>query len=129
MKRPLPTHLYTQRVSVYRNLNAQCLSILRKQHVAGHAITVVLENVRFRVQEGGRQTVLRTKRKNVHAYVDGTLTQCSDKDLGAELANGEAVQVSYNPYRVGHFCNRQTGEPIHEARLCIITPSGVLAYF
>lgn len=125
MKRPLPTHLYSQKVSVYRNLNDQCLSVLHKQHVAGHAIAVVLSDVRFRVQEGGRQTVIREKRKNVHAFVDGNLVECSDHPV---VIDGEPVQVTYNPYRAGHFCNRATGEPIYSAKLCVVSPSGVLAY-
>lgn len=126
MKRPLPTHLYTQRVSVYRNLNAKCLSVLHKQLVAGHAIAVKLENVSFRVQEGGRQTVLKTGRKNVHAFVNGTLVECSENNQALEPSG--AVQVSYNPYKAGYFYNRQTGEPIYKASQCIVTPCGVLAY-
>lgn len=126
MKRPLPLHLYTQRVSVYRNLYDHCLSVLHKQHVAGHAITVILENVSFRVQEGVRQTVITKKRKKVHAFVDGVLTQCSDKECEPQ---SEGVLVSYNPYQAGYFYERKTGKAVYEARLCVVTPAGILAHF
>jgi len=126
MKRPLPTHVIAHPVSIYRNLNDKCLSVLHKQRVAGHAGAVILENVRFRVQEGGRQTVLRTGRKNVHAFVDGILMQCSQDICVPEATDG--IQVSYNPRRAGYFYNRETGEPVHQAKLCAITPTGVFAY-
>lgn len=126
MKRPLPIHLYNQQISVYRNLSDHCLSVLYKQQVAGHAITVVLENVSFRVQEGVRQTVITRKRKKVHAFVDGTLTQCSDRECDQQ---SEGVPVTYNPYRAGYFYERETGKAVYEARLCVVTPAGILAYF
>lgn len=126
MKRPLPTHLYNQRVSVYRNLNANCLSVMHKQHVAGHAVSLILKDVRFRVQEGGRQRVMRDKRKNVHAFVDGTLMECSDHEL---VINGEPVQITYNPYKSAHFYDRAAAMPVYKAKLCVVSPSGILAYF
>jgi len=127
MKRPLPTHLYNQKVSVYRNLNDQCLSVLYKQLVAGHAVTVILANVQFRVREGRRQNVLKTNRKNVHAFVDGTLVECSEKKLEFQL--GDGVPVIYIPKVASYFYERQSGKPVHSAKTCVITPSGFLAYF
>lgn len=127
MKRLLPTHLYTQQVSIYRNLSDHCLSVLHKQHVADHAGGAILQNVRFRVQESTRQTVIKRGRKKPHAFVDGVLMQCSEKQWGLESDDG--IQVSYNPYRAGYFYNRLTGEPVHQARLCVVTPAGIVVYF
>lgn len=124
----LPTHLYTQKVSCYLFFRGQDrrISVMHKQRVTGHAGGVILENVRFRVQEGVRQTVIKRGRKKPHAFVNGVLMQASDHIWGLECDEG--IQVSYNPYKAGYFYNRETGEPIHEAKLCVVTPNGVLAY-
>lgn len=124
----LPTHLYNQKVSLYlyRRGKDRRVSVLHKQHVAGHAGAVILEGVSFRVREGTRQAVLKSGRKTPHAFVDGVLMQVSEHQWGLESSEG--VQVSYNPFRAGYFYNRETGEPIYEARVAVVTPKGVLAF-
>lgn len=102
------------------------VSLLHKERVGGHAGAVILENVQFRVREGTRQSVIRKKRKTPHAFVDGTLLQVSEYQWGPESSEG--VQVSYNPYKGGFFYDRATGEPIHSARLAVVTSKGVLAF-
>ena len=61
------------RVKVYFNLNLDCLSVIDAETglLYCHAHRVELHNAKFRVQEAGRQRVLREKRKNVHAYIQG----------------------------------------------------------
>ena len=61
------------RVKVYFNLNLDCLSVIDAETglLYCHAHRVELHNAKFRVQEAGRQRVLRDKRKNVHAYIVG----------------------------------------------------------
>ncbi len=92
MKRSLPLHLKGQGVSVYRNLSARCLSVLHKQRVAGHAQSVIIEGVTFHVREGGRQKVLVSKQKNVHAFVKGCLVWAADEQLSDV---NDSVAVSY----------------------------------
>lgn len=124
----LPTHLYNDRVSVYvyRRGDDRRMSVMHNQRVVGHAGAIILEDVHFRVQEGVRQVVISRKQKKPHAFVDGTLMQCSARIWGLESTDG--IQVRYNPYQAGYFYNRLTGEPVHSARLCVVTPFGVLAY-
>lgn len=56
----------------------------------------MLLNVRFKVNESGRQRVLREKQKNVHAFVVA--------DRVEDLATSETLrQVSYNPYKNKSF--------------------------
>lgn len=98
-----PTHdnatayLAGRRVRVYFNLHRRMWSIQVRDGgrwvVACHAHRVELRNVRFVVSEAGRQRVLRERRKNVHAYVEGEV------DYRPECAE----QVRYDPYRFGHF--------------------------
>lgn len=225
MQRPPPEHLQNQRVKVYRNTSDNCLSLIHKRLVVGHAVVVVLEDVEFQVRENGRQKVLEwlkalnRKKRYLHAFANGILVQCyakrhrlpgeasgwidppywvekgkSGKRYGpyfnycyqvkdgdcwktrrvaiagrtaslrearkqeVELAiaigwsvdkildliegniaidvligditidAGEPIEVNYDPYAAGYFYKQDTGEPIHSARLCIVRPSGILAY-
>lgn len=100
---------------VYYNLHKNMLSIQEKTakdwRVVRHDSCVALRNVKFCVSESGRQRVLREKRKNVHAFIEG------------EIVPGEAVisadtPVSYNPYK-GPFFYSEKGD-VHEAYAVII---------
>lgn len=124
----LPKNLYNQKVScyLYTRGKTRMVSLLHKGRVGGHAGGVILENVRFRVQEGTRQSVIRKKRKTPHAFVDGVLMQCSEQQWKPESEEG--IKVSYNPYKGGFFYDQATGEPIHSAKLAVVTPQGVLAF-
>ena len=94
----LSNHL-NERVKVYRNLHSKggtLYSVMNsKGRVIGHVESILLENVKFHVREGGRQRVLREKRKNVHAFVIGDIAGCAS-------ISGEPYQlakpVKYNPY-------------------------------
>ena len=104
-----------ERLRVYLNLHKMCLSVQGKRNgnwkVIAHVDEISLSDVKFKVSEAGRQRVIREKRKNVHAFVEGFL---SEEVLDC------AQTVSYNPYKAGHFYNKETQEPIHSASHCII---------
>lgn len=76
--------------------------------------SVVLQDVTFKVIESGRQRVLRTKEKNVHAFSCGTVVE------GVDVSEA-TVPVSYNPYKAGHFVRKDTGEAIYSCRLLVMT--------
>lgn len=66
------------KVRVYYNLNRDVWSIKAmegefKGKVIGYAGSVHLKDAKTIVSAAGRQRVLREKRKNVHAYIEGTL--------------------------------------------------------
>lgn len=67
----------SREVWVYRNLRSgkKCgrWSIMQDGLVVGHAGDVSLVNARFLVREAGRQRAIRENRRNVHAFVIGTL--------------------------------------------------------
>lgn len=111
--------LVGKRVRAYRNLHKGCLSIQEKTpkgwRVAAHLETLVLDDARFIVKESGRQRVIREKRKNVHAYVEGVL---SDRPI-----NEEGLPVFYNPYRFDAFMLEGTA-PIHLAELVSLGEGG-----
>jgi hypothetical protein len=106
-----------QKVYVYFNLHKllfslKALSGLQKGRVVQHSPCVTLENVTFRVGEGGRLRVLREKRKNVHAGVAGTLVSC---ERLSNIPEG-AIKVSYNPYKFGYFFRVEDESPISFAK-------------
>ena len=90
-----------KKVRVYRNLNRKCLSVQHKTdkgwRVWKHVKSIKLKSPSYRVSEAGRQRVIREKRKNVHAYVEGL--EIDELPGGVQCTR----QISYNPYKSGNF--------------------------
>lgn len=110
-------------VRVYRNLRNHKLSIQRYMPHVGwrvwtHADAVTLDGVTFKVSEASRQRVVRTKRKTVHAYVYGTL---SNADV---TAFSHGVPVTYNPYKYSSFVTMPSETPITTAYAAVIHDNG-----
>lgn len=104
-----------QRVQVYYNLHKSCWSIRDKKtrRVIDHLTALALCNCEFKVSEAGRQRVLRTKRKNVHAWVEGDY-------LGIDWpASRKTSNVRYNPYQMGTF-QASNGESLFESPLVFL---------
>ena len=136
------------KVDIYRNLHQGCMSIRSRQRlnyygrVVGYSNLLLLHNCRFVVNEGGRQKVLATKRKNVHAFVRGELKtghgewltpinrlSAAPSDI-LSIPLDDWVQVTYNPYCDTTFVikdNQRGGEPIREARMVLIRNNKVYA--
>lgn len=107
---------------VYFNLHRRGWSIKnpatgRVENKGTTTPVVVLTGVVFKVSEAGRQRVIREQRKNVHSYAVGTVTE-------GEFPNA-TVPVSYNPYKAGHFVRKDTGEPIHAAKVLVMSTKEV----
>jgi len=62
---------------------------------------VVLRDVKFTVRESGRQRVLAEHRKNVHAWMEGTLLSASTTETTASVPCG--IAVMYSPYKFHAF--------------------------
>ena len=63
-------------VEIYRNLHKKCFSIRHNGKVIDYLYDdqeLHLIDVKFRVQPAGRERVRRENKKNVHAYVKGTI--------------------------------------------------------
>lgn len=96
-----------QKVMVFRNLRNGKWSIkdYKTDLVLGYADEVRLENVEFRVRQGGRRKVLEQKQKNVHAFVIGNFA-------GHTAEGTEVEEVYYNPYKVSQFTSKEDGSVI-----------------
>lgn len=102
-----------QVVQVYFNLHKKCYSIRDKKTglVVAHASTVSVHSARLVVSQAGRERVLREKKKNVHAVVEGAFMSAGDV-----LQAGVIGTLHYNPYKVSQFVDRHTLEEVHTAK-------------
>ena len=93
-----------KKVAVYYNLNRGGWSIAEYKSprcygkVLGYAQSVTLTDCRCVVRESSRLTVIKDKRRQVHAWIVGTLV-ATDEAKPAQLESA----VSYNPFKCGHF--------------------------
>jgi len=99
-------------VDVYRNLQKGCWSVRQAGIVKYHTNYVFLRDVKFTVSQAGRNRVLREKRKNVHAFIRGTLA--IPKTMPKEI-DFEFTPVTYNPYKYHSFIRTDTEYSVRTA--------------
>lgn len=108
-------------VRVYRNLHKGCMSVQNRKTgiVEFHADRIALKDAVFNVRQGGRQRVIEEQRKNVHAFVEGTI--CDLQDFV------DPQIVTYNPYKYDSFVIESTEDPIQESSYVYIADGKVYA--
>lgn len=104
------------RVEVYRNLHTGTWSVRDTStgRVIAHPDTVWMVDAKFVVRPAGRAKVRREKRKNVHAFVRGTMI-----DMGGSVPRRIPTtfrKTSYNPYVNDTFVDGK-GNPVESARM------------
>ena len=112
------------KVRVYFNFHKKMISVQSKVNgqwkVVKHVEDILLKNVKFKVSEAGRQRVIKNKRKNVHAFIIGEITNgFQSLDLDPFLC------VRYNPYEMDKF--QCQGKGISSAKTVIINGRHVYA--
>lgn len=130
---------------IYRNLHkpgcVYSLKALEGEHkgrVVGYASSILVRDVKFVVRETGRQKVLATGHKNVHAGIVGDVFEVYGLEtrLPNTIKAGEAYvsmetpcrTIKYNPYKAATFYDTKTNEPVHDARLVGMYGSLIEAY-
>ncbi len=125
------------KVFIYRNLNRsghmysiKSLEGISKGKVIGYAPRIVVENAELRVSQAGRDRVLKTKRKNVHAgvvgdlyMVSGWITRMHNSQADFLYCNEQdfcrafpiETPITYNPYLYQTFVNLKTGQSVFKA--------------
>lgn len=107
------------RYRVYKNLHRNCFSIKSKGLVVGYCDAVTILEPRFITSEAGRQRVIKERAKNVHAFIEGYLSDVE----GLVLKDGRSVIetplktpsdapqgiLTYNPYEHIGFVDKATG--------------------
>ena len=121
MKLKNETLEHGDRVEVYRNLHNNTFSVrlLRprlgrgdysrwrlKGKVIKHLenwMTLNLQNIKFAVQPAGREKVRREGKKNVHAFVRGTVIGAEDQHFKETFKEKCTQVIQYNPYQDEQF--------------------------
>lgn len=115
-------------VKVYRNLNKArgdvWYSVVQGGRVIAHTQEIALIDCRFRVRESGRQRVLTTGTKNVHAFVEGYLTD-------DPVARGACYRARYRPQDAPFFTVERVGVvgPLHRSKYAYLNKSGIAVDF
>ena len=93
---------------IYRNLRTGGFSVKRRGRVVDRQQSLNAQDVTFKVNEIGRERVIKEKQKNVHAYV-----VCDKYYLYSRQKVDKLRVITYNPYAANFFmCN---GHPIADA--------------
>jgi len=126
--RPVTVPLGTK-VRVYRNLAAQCWSLQSQGLVVGHVLGALLEDCRFIVQPAGQAKVRASGRKQVHAFVEGTLRGWHAHAMGRSCYPTMYVgqRVTYNPYLHDTFVYTDGQDEIVRASWVELSHRGALA--
>lgn len=130
---------------VYKNLHRDCYSVLTKRRdcddeplrwlLYKHCNNLILANCRFHVREGGRQRVIKQRKKNVHAFIEGEIKALNvsiyslfgenyREEIDKKIAEGTIRKISYNPYDNSSFVDAD-GNPVYYADRVIFTVFGV----
>ena len=109
-------------VFVYRNLHKNCLSVrsVKTKRVIAYVDFILLEDCTFKVSKKGRERVLKEKRKNVHAGIEGRWVNKKIISLKTKLTS----RVIYDPYKYKTFVNSKTLKPIHNSKNVFVTIAG-----
>lgn len=113
-----------EKVRVYYNLHRQTFSIQRFVKGKGwrvwtHANHIVIANPSFIVNQRGRNRVIETKRKNVHAYVQGYWVTRPIQALPGDLSK-DGYTVTYNPYKFQSFVRSYDYQPVKTATMAVL---------
>lgn len=102
----MKSYTYGDKVAVYYNLRRKCLSVCdarrgKPRRLLGHTDKINLGRVDFKVSRAGQARVRNQKRKNVHAFVIGTVC----RTLPTPRHGFEPL--TYNPYTHRGFTDPQ----------------------
>lgn len=113
-------------ILVYRNLNKGGYSIKQNGLVVAHAERFCLGNFKPIIRESGRQKVLKTGVKNVHAYLKGTYRT---NGMGTTAARNDLQQhIKYNPLKYPFFYSDNLSVnilKITRGMFCILDENGI----
>ena len=123
--------------SVYRNLHNGKLSITDSSGlVVGHAETVEMANVDFKVSQSGINKIRNEKKKYVVAKVKGDLVDVQgftpykgrrimyDDLFGYDEHVLSDTPIGFNPYRDNGFTNQLNGDILSHVDYIVIRNSG-----
>jgi hypothetical protein len=108
------------RVRVHYHLIKKCLSVAYKGKVVAYTPEIQLTNVKFIVHPSGLRRTRQTKRRNVHAWVEG------DIDFSSEVDTDKRIPVNYNPFKRNCFYEFFSKKKIKKAQKAWILGKNIL---
>jgi hypothetical protein len=124
---------YNKKVYIYRNLHdntgSKTYSIRQNGLVVGHTNQIMLGSVNFKVNQSGREKVLKTKNKNVHAFIIGDIIESG---MGMSADSVLPVKITYNPYKNKTFVRENLTKDkisVKHAACVILNRNGVTAAY
>jgi hypothetical protein len=103
-------------VYVYRNLRNDCWSVRQGSTVRFHTLYAFLRDAKFKVSQAGRKRVVKDKRKNVHAFVVGLLTDPCQEFVTSYVVKQKYSAIIYNPYMYQSFVRLDDKKSVKTAR-------------
>lgn len=120
---------------VYRNLTRKTFSVKHGGRVIEHADRILILSGNFKVNENGRQRVIREQKKYVHAFITTTDGYIRDREGAIEnsieywdLNSRQKREVSYNPFKNETFIFRDSGEPVEGSYPILIENNKVFVF-
>lgn len=119
-------------IRIFRNLTKKGVwySIQQNKLTVAHAKRLCIRNCKFVVNQKGRERVVRTKKKEFHAYIEGKYTT-SGMGTTAEKNDLGAI-IKYDPFKYKQFtCTNLTIRefPVTQAWFAICDKDGVKASY
>ena len=105
-------------VEVYKNLHKNCWSVRDNKtgRVIDHVRNIYIKDATLVVRPSGRKKVLRERRKNVHAFIKGTINK--------DTYMGSIEEIIYNPYKYSSFVIESTEIPIYNSNHVYLDTNG-----
>ena len=116
---------YSKPVRVFKNPKHNCYSIMQGGQIKLSAKQVRLGGAEFKVRESGRQRMLASKRRNVHAYVIGALLDHVHPAEDKSMLAIDGRTAYYNPFQYDSFVDRETETPLQKANIVQLDEAGV----
>lgn len=119
-------------ILVYRNLNkkGKWYSVKQNGLVVAHTTAICVRNVKFIVNNCGKNKAIKEQQRNVHAYIKG---EYDTSGMGTTAKrNNLAAIIEYSPFNELKFHCKNLISKIFEvkgARFCIINEDGVKASY
>lgn len=109
----------------YFNLHKKVFSVRNEKtkKVEHHSRFVVMDNCTLKVSQAGRERVLREKRKNVHAGIQGELVSTEDILFNEQ----DYIELTYNPYKYHSFVVKSSEVPVKTADRIILKDKRIFA--
>lgn len=84
----------SKKVRIYRNLNrkGKIYSIKQDNLVVAHTEDFIIKSVSFIINRAGKNRAIQTKTRNVHAFLEGYLTDFNSIELQF------CYNLNYNPF-------------------------------